>query len=259
MLKSTFLHIPSVGNLTEGKLWKNNILSWQDFMDDIDSVPLPSLKKERINEGISRSFVEYDRENVAFFSSTLPPSQHWRVYPDFKRRCFLDIETTGLSSYSNEITLIGIYDGKDTKTFVNGKNLDEFKTEVGKYSTILTFNGRSFDIPFIRAKFPGLCLNQFHIDLRQVLRALGYKGGLKHIEHELGISRDEEIRGIDGFEAVRLWHRYRRGDTSALELLKEYNEADIKNLKTLIEFAFPRLKEKIFDKHLSGNGTQVGL
>jgi hypothetical protein len=72
-------------------------------------------------------------------------------------------------------------------------------------------------------------------------------GGLKNIEKKLGLKRAEEIEDIDGFEAVRLWKRYKKGDLEALELLKKYNEEDIINLKFLIEWYLDNKKKLIFN------------
>ena len=92
---------------------------------------------------------------------------HWRAYEDFKDKCcFLDIETTGLSKHRNELTVIGLYNGKESKVFVKGINLNEFMDEINNYSFIVTFNGYLFDIPFIQSKFPDLEFNHFHSDLK---------------------------------------------------------------------------------------------
>jgi hypothetical protein len=191
----------------------------------------------------------YEQRNIPYLASRIPLNHHWRAYHDLKDNCcFLDIETTGLSRQYNDITLIGLYNGRKSKFFVNGKNLHEFSDEIREYPMVVTFNGRCFDIPFIQTKFPKISFDKFHIDLRFAMRDLGYRGGLKNIERELGISRDEEIRGVDGFEAVRLWYRYKRGDKQALQKLIQYNQADIENLKTMMEFAFERLKKKSFLK-----------
>ncbi len=172
---------------------------------------------------------------------------HWRAYPELKNNCcFLDIETTGLDKHNDDITMIGLYDGKESKVFINGKNLKDFQKEIVKYPMIVTFNGRCFDVPFIQNKFPKLNLNKFHIDLRFAMANIGYTGGLKRIEREVGIQRDSDLKEVDGFEAVRLWYKYKRGDKEALDTLVRYNIADIENLKTLMELTYTKLKEKSF-------------
>ena len=162
MLLNTFLHIPYVGEITEKKLWKNNIKSWDDFL----SSNVDITNKELIRKYVLLSKEKYRERDHEFFSKKLLYRYHWRAYPDFKDRCcFLDIETTGLDKKSNDITVIGLFDGKDSKVFVNGKNIDEFSSEIEKYSYIVTFNGACFDLPFLKEKFPEINFSQFHVDL----------------------------------------------------------------------------------------------
>ncbi len=245
MLKSTFIHIPGIGNSTEAELWSNSITSWQDYLDNEHTLRLPEAKARLLRSHVIDSIKEYGSQNHSFFSRNLPNREHWRAYPDFRNTAFLDIETTGLSHYSSQITVIGLFDGKESQFFISGKNLEDFRDEIAKYSTIISFNGRQFDIPFIASKFPDIGFDQFHIDLRYDMARLGYRGGLKSIEKQLGLSRDEGIREVDGFEAVRLWRKYQRGEKSALATLIEYNKADIENLKTLMDFAYPLLKKTL--------------
>ncbi len=243
MLKSTFIHIPGIGQDKEQMLWQNGIKSWDEFLNNsIDCLPKQTLEYIEKNVRISKS--QYARRNHKFFSECLPVKEQWRAYPDFKT-CFLDIETTGLSRHRNKITTIGLYDGEDSKIFIRHRNMEDFPEVIKDYNTIVTFNGRRFDIPFILEKFPGLILDQLHIDLMYVLRELGLTGGLKRIEKHLGISRDDEIDGVDGYQAVRLWHKYRKGDETALKKLVAYNLADVENLKILMDLAFDRKKQLI--------------
>lgn len=74
-------------------------------------------------------------------------------------------------------------------------------------TSLVTFFGSVFDIPYLCAKFPGLRLPPWHFDLCFAARRLALQGGLKHIEQTLGIERSESIRGLDGWDAVRLWSR----------------------------------------------------
>jgi uncharacterized protein len=77
-----------------------------------------------------------------------------------------------------------------------------------------------------------------HIDLRYVLMRLGHRGGLKTIEQRLGIQRPIDLQGMNGYDAVLLWNRYREGDSQALDTLIRYNREDVVNLKTLMELAY---------------------
>jgi len=73
---------------------------------------------------------------------------------------------------------------------------------------------------------------------------LGYQGGLKKIEDMFGIQRSSRTRGLDGWDAVRLWHEYQRGSRGALEVLVEYNREDICNLEPLMRFVFDEMKKR---------------
>ena len=84
-----------------------------------------------------------------------------------------------MDRFAHQITTVALYDGAVIRTYVRGENLDKFPAGVAQYDLLVTFNGRCFDVPFCEAQFPGLRLDQTHIDLRYVLRSLGYRGGLK--------------------------------------------------------------------------------
>ncbi|MGM5482854.1 MAG: ribonuclease H-like domain-containing protein [Nanobdellota archaeon] len=242
MLKSTFIHMPGVGRLKEKFLWENNILTWDDFLQKSGRLNISG--KEKIAQECVNSMEHYNKKNFSYFSEKIPINEHWRAYNDFSGSCcFLDIETTGLDKVNNKITTIGVYDGQVSKVFIRGHDLDQFEDYINKYSTLVTFNGRCFDIPFIKNTFSGIVLNHFHIDLRFFLKELGFKGGLKAIERKLGLSRDSEISEVDGFEAVRLWKRYQKGDLDALNRLISYNIADVENLKPLMDFGFNKIKD----------------
>ena len=92
-----------------------------------------------------------------------------------------------------------------------------------------------------------MTLDQIHLDLLHPLRHLGYRGGLKAIEAEMGIERSEETIGLHGFDAVRLWHAYQAGDDEALDILLEYNMEDVVNLEPLAEFAYEGLRALSLD------------
>lgn len=250
MLKNSFIHIPGIGYKTERYIWGMGVLSWEDFMVDYDRLELHSAKKEKIRNYLDLSSAHLRRKNIHFFADALPKAEIWRVYPDFKDKvAFLDIETTGLLSYYNEITLIGLFDGKDARTYIAGENLDSFIKDINDSALVVTFNGTLFDLPFIKTKFPNF-IPPPHIDLRFFLKRLGYSGGLKNVERQLGIMRPEGIKDIDGFYAAILWDKYIHGDSNALDLLIEYNIADVAVLKVLMDEGCRMMQNKLLSEYM---------
>ncbi|GGF87140.1 hypothetical protein GCM10010924_13580 [Rhizobium wenxiniae] len=140
---------------------------------------------------------------------------------------FLDIETTGLSHYYDEITIIGwSFDGK-ASTVVKGTSADDFRQDAARAKVMITFNGIRFDQRFILQELEGIELPKHHIDLMYLCRRVGLTGGQKAIERELKLSLRDGLGDVDGFAAVLLWHEYLRGDVSSLQKLIRYNRADI--------------------------------
>ena len=126
---------------------------------------------------------------------------------------YLDIETTGLPRFYHDITIIGIYrvDGTGSQLVqlvgeaVTKENLLSSLDGVG---TIFTYNGSRFDLPFIRAFLRVSLADIFHHhDLMYDCWRKGLYGGFKAVERQLGIVR--QLEGVDGFQAVILWGRYR--------------------------------------------------
>ena len=245
MLNNTYIHIPGVGKNLEQKIWAQGIHTWEEFLERKDRISIPSTRKTIICEGIKKSSERLAAKDYYFFSQCLPSAEHWRTYPLFSESvAFVDIETTGLSQRRDRITVIGIYDGSESKTYVKGINLDDIVNELSKYRLLVSFNGARFDLPFIKSEFPEIEFKQLHIDLVYPLRRIGYKGGLKNIEKILGISRSEDTEGMSGFDAVILWKQYERGDKGALSKIIKYNKEDLVNMKTILELTYPKMVEK---------------
>lgn len=151
---------------------------------------------------------------------------------------YLDIETTGFLGGSSYPTVVGIavdFPGDWSCDQLVGDEItaDAILHILEGVTTIYTFNGASFDLPFLAWK-PGVDLRRRfeHRDLMRASRRAGLKGGLKTIEKALGIPR--RLPDMGGGDAVVLWRKYRTEDShAALEMLLEYNREDVENLRVL--------------------------
>ena len=152
---------------------------------------------------------------------------------------YLDIETTGFIGGNSYPTVVGVaidFPGDWVVEQLVGDNITPSAVEhvLEGVSTIYTFNGSSFDLPFLAWK-PGVDLRRRfdHHDLMYACRRSGLRGGLKRIERVLGIDR-QDLPEMDGYDAVLLWRKYLdEANTAALDLLLEYNRADVENLYAL--------------------------
>jgi uncharacterized protein YprB with RNaseH-like and TPR domain len=237
MLENTFCHIPGVSVRFERMLWESGIHTWDGFVKSGD-IPAPAGKVRDICGHILNSMDHARIPDPGFFAGSLPSRLHWRLFSAFRKStAYLDIETTGLGGPDDHITTIALYDGRSIFHYVHGENLDDFREDIKRYDMLVTYNGKCFDVPFIRRTL-GVAAPRVHIDLMHVLRGLGITGGLKGCERKLGIDR-KDLDGVDGFFAVLLWREYlKSGDRAALDTLLAYNIEDVVNLETLMVTAY---------------------
>ena len=240
MLENTFIHLPNFGPRRERKLWRRGVLSWDDFLAQFGESPFHHAQCSHI----SASKSALSRCDGGYFAPILPSDETWRALPHFPRTSYLDIETTGLAPATDYVTVIGVFDGVKTHSYVHGQNLDDFIRDIRGYDMVVTFNGSVFDLPFIR-KHMDAKLPKLHVDLRFLLAGLGVRGGLKKIEQQFEMEREGDLRGMNGYDAVLLWQKYKKtNDARALDKLVRYNAADISNLKALAEWAY-KAKRKL--------------
>ena len=153
---------------------------------------------------------------------------------------YLDIETTGLSPWDSEITVVGIHRCNGdytnfTQLVGNDISIESIFDALDGVEVLYTYNGSRFDRPFIHSRL-GISLSETfkHHDLMYDCWKNNLYGGFKAVERQLGI--DRKLTEVNGYEAVRLWWRYVNDyDHNALDTLLEYNREDVVNLKTLKE------------------------
>lgn len=243
MLRSTFQLIDGIGPERESELWSGGVATWDQ---------LASTQPQH-KEVLQQAEQRLNDRNARYFQDILGSRECWRLYADFqKTTAFLDIETTGLSPEDSYVTMVGIIDYTGFTAFVRGENLDELPEALEKYSLFVSYNGASFDMPFLNKEFgrfavdghDSLFAHSAHLDLRYPLRRLGFKGGLKKIEEATDLGRPSALSGLSGYDAVRLWKMANDGEPEALTTLIRYNAEDVASL--------PRLTEMVVDEMAYG-------
>lgn len=165
-----------------------------------------------------------------------------------KNFVLFDIETTGLNPHYNKVILIGIlYLEKDNiiikQFFCNNSNeelemLKSFINSFNNFQLYITFNGSTFDIPFLNRRFSKYNLDYridpyLNFDLYKLVRKnknlLKLKNcKLKTVEKFLGINRKDTI---DGAESIKLYKKYEISKNNDLkEKILLHNFEDILHL-----------------------------
>ena len=235
MIESSFCFLPGVGRRTEQRWWQRGIGTWNDFLSS-SSIPGISLnRKTHYDEALNQAKERRAQEDARYFAIHLHACDQWRLYEWLRPRAvYLDIETNSFG----QITVVGLYGQGGFTSLVEGDLLTRRRLceELAQYDLLVTFNGTSFDLPILLASIQGVPLDQPHIDLCLLGRQLGYRGGLKAIELQLGIPRRTDLWGMSGADAGQLWNRWRhRRDEEARERLLAYNQADCVNLQPLAD------------------------
>jgi len=158
---------------------------------------------------------------------------------------FFDIETTGLSAFDSSIYLIGTI-AMENGTFVFRQwfseslsdeisILKDFFRYIEPYSTLVTFNGESFDIKYINdtARQYGMhssLTTKNSFDIYKAVRSVRKQLQLDHckqkcIEHFLGIDREDVYTGG---ELIEIYKEYITHPTDRyLKFLLLHNEEDV--------------------------------
>lgn len=163
-----------------------------------------------------------------------PPPEMAALVANAEGVLLLDVETTGLSRYYDAITLVGWQYRGHYHVHVAGDDPAALIRAMREAAALVTFNGKLFDVPFLKQEFCGLEFPPLHVDLRFAARRLGLKGGQKAIEAQLAAGLREGI-DVDGAAAVILWHRYLRGEVEALRDLIAYNRADVLGMAVILD------------------------
>jgi uncharacterized protein len=244
MIESSFCFLSGVGRRTERRWWQQGIGTWEDFLSTRSIPGLGRNRKACYDDALHHAKARRAQEDARYFALHLPAREQWRLYEWLRPRAvYLDIETNSFG----QITVVGLYGQGGFTSLVRGEMLERRRLcdELAQYDLLVTFNGTSFDLPVLLAAIQGLPLDQPHVDLCLLGRQLGFHGGLKAIELQLGIQPRTDLYGMSGADAGQLWNRWRHShDEEARERLLAYNEADCVNLQALADRFYCRMVQQ---------------
>ena len=187
--------------------------------------------------------------------------------------CSYDIETTGLFPGNDRIMLTGLLTVKDghataRQFFAETPNdekavLEATLNALKDTDVILTYNGRSFDTPFTRARAAhyGIPADMpYDLDLFTVVSGYSeikkFTGSLsqKSIEKFMGQTPSRDDR-IDGRESIRLYEQYLDSPSYALEkTIMLHNHDDICQLYRIL----PVIRQTDFHRAMFRMGYPAG-
>ena len=240
MIPNSFIIFPGVRHSVEEQIWEAGITNWCD-------APAALLEQWISEPDLDACRIALEESDTRHFNDALLGSDRWRLYQDFiDEAAFLDIETTGLSPGNSVVTMVGVLDKGGFTAYTRGENLEELPEAISKNKLIVTFNGASFDLPFLRHEFEAtghadLFDHAAHLDLRYAMRRAGYTGGLKRIEQTLGVGRKTALSKLSGRDAITLWRMADEGEKGAMETLIRYNAEDVASLPDLASIAYDEL------------------
>lgn len=163
---------------------------------------------------------------------------------------FIDIETSGLY-YIHPVFLVGMLTFKDGQGLISqvlARNpveeralLFETLNCLKKANIIVSFNGRSFDLPYLkgRMRFQGLNdqIDSFHFDLLRQARR-NYRSQLPNcrlLTIERYLFNQERIDDLPGAEVAEYYQRYlETEDRGYLQPILEHNACDLLTMAKLL-------------------------
>jgi uncharacterized protein YprB with RNaseH-like and TPR domain len=226
--------------------------------------PAQILEGEWSNAGqhrflvVERSYAPGHRHGSISVADSLPPDEGWSRLdllagtPCGGHLLFIDLETTGLAGGAGSYAfLVGCGWFSSGRFYIRQFLLSNFGSEralleavrevAGTLDAVVTYNGKSFDLPLIETRY---ALNRLttpfaampHVDMLHHARRLwhGHEEGHRLSSLESSMLGHDREGDVPGFEIPsRYFHYVRTGDAHPLGAVLEHNRRDLLSLALL--------------------------
>lgn len=164
------------------------------------------------------------------------------------KKTFLSIITTGIDRNKNRIFLVNLYDGENLKQYRFPLDREVFENDI-KDLKVITYNGGSFDIPFLKAN--GILVSE-NFDLYLFLKSY------KLLDLQIHKFKDvykyftlKDTGELEAKEVIKLIKEFEKNnDEVALKKVFAHGERHIKNLYKLFEAVEKELIKNQLDLEL---------
>jgi uncharacterized protein YprB with RNaseH-like and TPR domain len=237
LIRGALQHLPGIGRQRLKVLQEAGVSDWRQLLGPLSASLAPGGQRYlQLQAAVRDCEQALLNDDLDYLVAALKPLDHWRILGQyFDQASFFDIETTGVAADS-QITVIACHHRGQLLSFVKDENLDDFLDLLDDIQLLVSFNGSSFDVPWLLRHFHIPSIPCPHVDLRWSCYHDGLDGGLKKIENQLGIRRPPDLEGVDGAQAVRLWYMWElNGNRQARALLERYCRADVVALRRVAQ------------------------
>lgn len=169
----------------------------------------------------------------------------------------LDIESTSLEGDAGVLIGAGLISDAGRSEYLEARKTSEEKSLLSKlgkrlenFDVLVTWNGRSFDLPFLTTRLmkhgldPRPILRKSHIDLADIVKSR-LRLTFTYLDHVCDFFQIERMKGPMGLDVPRLYVQALEGDRKALTAIREHCLDDLRATRLV----FLKLKP-LLEQHL---------
>ncbi len=173
------------------------------------------------------------------------------------RIVILDIETTSLEADAGTLVSAGLMSDTGRGEYLEARKTSEEKPLLSKlakrlesYDVVVTWNGRSFDIPFLTTRLmkheldPRPILRKPHIDLADVVKSR-LRLTFTYLDHVCDFFQIERKKGPMGLDVPHLYVRALEGDRKANASIREHCLDDLRATRQVFLKLRPLVEQQL--------------